>query len=107
MQYHSVQFLCASFIVNFLSLITSTVHSFFPFDFPVFVMLYTLPSSLCISLLLACQTGEIQWITAGSMPTDRATPQCPHTTASDPGPILLPRLVGQPWLLSAPSHSVP
>lgn len=70
-----------------------------------------LASSPLLSSWHQCITGlsdrEIQYITAGSMPTDRAAPQRPHTTASDPGPILLPRLVGQPWLLSTPSHSGP
>lgn len=41
------------------------------------------------------------------MPTDREAPQCPRCSASDPGPILLPCLVGQTWMHSPPSHSIP
>lgn len=37
---------------------------------------------------------------AGAVPADRQAPQCPRCSASDPGPILLPCLVGQTWMRS-------
>lgn len=90
-----------------LSLSLYAIHNSSPLDLPVFVTLNSLSFSSWHQIATDLSDMDIQWITAGFMPAVRTSPLRPHTTASDPGPILLPHLIGQPWLLSTPSHSIP